>query len=587
MNHEPALLKSADGTPMVLERVEASGRLRGLLFELTVEQRYRNPHSTNVEAVYTFPLPFEAVLLDLDVEIGARKLAAAVVEKRAAEERYEAALDNGRQRGAAGARRRRAVHAQPRQPDGRRARGDPLPLRAAAALRARQPAHSRSPPSSRRATAIRPRAGLAPHQVPATDLAAAYPFALALEIEGDAASGRLRVAVASDRHRAHRARRARRPRRGRLPRSRLRAQRRRPRGAFAGHARAATARACVAIASFCATLPAQARPLPLALKLLVDCSGSMAGDSIAAARRALHRVLMGLEGGDRFSLSRFGIPGAARDAGAGDGRRRERSARAPRRSAGWTRISGGPRWRAALRAVFALGNAAEASDVLAITDGEVWDAEGLVQEARKARQRVFVVGIGSAPAEGVLRRLAEASGGACAFVAPNEDVEGAILAMFARMRAPRVERVEVTWPAPPLWQAPLPSALFGGETVHAIAGFAAPPIGEASIALVPHGDGTALRASAALAGPPAEDDTLSRVAAARRLATLDDAAQLDLALRYRLLTDRTNLLVVAERAAGREGEGPACARAPSRRCMPRGGMGWAACGRWRSSRPPT
>jgi len=69
--------------------------VRGLLFELTVEQCYRNPGRKNIEAVYTFPLPFEAVLLDLDVQIGARKLAAVVVEKKEAEGRYEAAIDQG------------------------------------------------------------------------------------------------------------------------------------------------------------------------------------------------------------------------------------------------------------------------------------------------------------------------------------------------------------------------------------------------------------------------------------------------------------------------------------------------------------
>ena len=69
MNHEPAMLQSTTGQPMTLEGVSARGVVRGLLFELTVEQRYRNPGSKNIEAVYTFPLPFDAVLLDLDVEL--------------------------------------------------------------------------------------------------------------------------------------------------------------------------------------------------------------------------------------------------------------------------------------------------------------------------------------------------------------------------------------------------------------------------------------------------------------------------------------------------------------------------------------
>jgi len=69
MRDQPAMLQSTTGERMALEGVTARGRVRGLLFELTVEQRYRNPGTTNIEAVYTFPLPFEAVLLDLDVEL--------------------------------------------------------------------------------------------------------------------------------------------------------------------------------------------------------------------------------------------------------------------------------------------------------------------------------------------------------------------------------------------------------------------------------------------------------------------------------------------------------------------------------------
>ena len=42
------------------------------------------------------------------------------------------------------------------------------------------------------------------------------------------------------------------------------------------------------------------------LKVLVGCSGSMAGSSIEAARRALDAILTQMSGGDRFSLSRFG-----------------------------------------------------------------------------------------------------------------------------------------------------------------------------------------------------------------------------------------------------------------------------------------
>ena len=55
---EPAaVLRDAEGTPVPLTAVSATGRLEGLIFELTVEQRYENRSARNLEAVFTFPLP--------------------------------------------------------------------------------------------------------------------------------------------------------------------------------------------------------------------------------------------------------------------------------------------------------------------------------------------------------------------------------------------------------------------------------------------------------------------------------------------------------------------------------------------------
>ena len=54
MDNQAAVLRANTGETMVLQGVTAKGNLNGLLFELTVEQRYRNPTETNIEAVYTY-----------------------------------------------------------------------------------------------------------------------------------------------------------------------------------------------------------------------------------------------------------------------------------------------------------------------------------------------------------------------------------------------------------------------------------------------------------------------------------------------------------------------------------------------------
>src|SRR5690606_27007015 len=62
----------------------------------------------------------------------------------------------------------------------------------------------------------------------------------------------------------------------------------------------------VALASLLPTLHAPANEPSLSLKVLVDCSGSMNGDSIEQARQAVARLLNRLSAPDRVSVSAFG-----------------------------------------------------------------------------------------------------------------------------------------------------------------------------------------------------------------------------------------------------------------------------------------
>ncbi len=495
--HEAAILQSVAGEALTLTRVCARGQVDGLLFELTVEQHYRNPSATNIEAVYTFPLPSAAVLLDLDVRLGDRLLTGVVVERRAAEAFYEEAIDKGDT----------AIMLE-RAGDGLcTVNLGNLMAGEEAIIRYRYGELLRFEHASVRVTiptVIAPRYGdpsadnLLPHQVPTADLAVEYPFALSLELAGAIAGG----TIASPSHAI--------------------AVARTEAGVAISLARAAAldrdfvltvgnlpAQSLlavtndgddfVALASFCADVPPRVAELPLALKLVVDCSGSMAGDSIGAAKRAVHRILAGLAPADRFSYSRFGSS-VHHDIAALTNADAAAILAAAECIARTDADLGGTAMRHALESVFALGGADGAADVLIITDGEVFGIDALVASAQRSRQRVFAVGIGSAPAEGVLRQLAEATGGACEFIAPDEDAEAGILRMFSRLRSPRVERAEITWPTPPKWTTAVPSGLFGGETIHVFAGFDALPAGVVALELVAAGDGGPLTARAALPG---------------------------------------------------------------------------------------
>lgn len=551
-------MTTANGDSMLLEGVKASGDLRGVLLEMTVEQRFRNPGTSNVEVVYGFPLPWGAVLLGVDVQLGERRLCGTVVEKTEAEAAYEGALAEGH-----------AAIMLEKNHDrsytlnlGNLAAQETcvVTLRYAQTLAFEQQGLRLLIP-----TVIAPRygdpiadGGLRPHQAPEHSAVAAYPFDIELRLHGELA--RARVASPS-----HPVGVAMRPESGLLQVSLAR------RGALdrdfvlvvdqLAHASVAVAApddvapgGIVALASFCPRVPARG-PATTDVQLLVDCSGSMAGDSIDAARRALQSIVSRMGAGDRFSLSRFGTTVEHRSRGLWQ--LTEVTRLAAQRWIGALQADlGGTEMESALASTFALG-AGASSDVLVVTDGEISAIDATVESARASGHRVFVVGIGSSPAESHLRRLAEATGGACDFVAPGEAVEPAVLRMFARLRSPRLDALRVEWPggAQPRWTSALPRSAFGADTVNVFALFDAPPEGEVRLLGVrAQGDAAEEAIGSARVNAVAEPiDALGRIAAHARVAELgtEDVAQARrLAVAYQLVTDLTNYLLVVERAEG-------------------------------------
>ena len=70
MKNETSTLISSTGEPVVLREVRATGRLRGLLLQMSLKQVFRNDEDENIEVTYTFPLPWGGVLTGLEVTLG-------------------------------------------------------------------------------------------------------------------------------------------------------------------------------------------------------------------------------------------------------------------------------------------------------------------------------------------------------------------------------------------------------------------------------------------------------------------------------------------------------------------------------------
>jgi Ca-activated chloride channel family protein len=538
----------------MLEGIEVSGDLRGLMLDMQLTQRFVNSFNAHAEIVYTFPLPWGAVLLNVEVTLGDKKLTGAVVDKRQAEAKYEEALSAGDA----------AIMLEKNGDQSYSLNlGNIAPkeqcvicLRYAQTLQFEQRGLRLLIP-----TVIAPRyecsgktKNLPAHLALEHDLIVDYPFDINLRIHGAMAHAR----VASPSH----------PigivnkndmltlslaRRGALDRDfvLLLDQLQHDSIAVTGHDKI-NPELRVVMASFCPNIVQDELPV-IAVNLLVDCSGSMAGDSIASARRALQSIVGNLHEGDRYSLSRFGTTV-------------EHRSRAMWRTTPTSKLAakrwvnnldatlGGTEMEEALLSTFTLAQTAT-SDVLMITDGEIANIDSVIESARTSGHRVFIVGIGSSPAESHLRRLAQATGGACDFVAPGEAVEPAILRMFARLRSPRMNAISLAWPegCAPIWVSDLNASVFDSDTVNVFALLPCQSEGYLRLLGRRTGNEEQEEISSVVFGKDAiEGGDLSRVAASNRINAkvnaVDKKTAQALAVSYQLVTEYTNFLLVHERA---------------------------------------
>lgn len=569
--HTFAHCQTAEGEDLHFEGASASGVVNGSLLEMALEQRFRNPQDCNVELVYTFPLPWDAVLLGIEVHLNGQTLRGRVQARQTACDTYEVALSQGHtgvllSRNSNGSYTLELGNLLARETC-------TVVLRYAQHLQPTQGHLRLTLP-----TTLAPRYGDAvrdgrssPHAAHQSDALVQHPFQIAFAVHGPLAQ----ASVASPTHplevqhqdgvlHLRLARSSWLDRDFTLVFSALQ----QPSQALV---------ACdllqpdtsVAMASFVpepGLLAAAASPegaSSAVLKVLVDCSGSMAGDSIQAARSALHRIVDALIPGDRFSLSRFGstVEHRGKALWAGSPAARASAAR-------WVQNlqadMGGTEMEAALQSTFAIAHPGRA-DVLLVTDGAVHAVDAVIAAARNSGHRVFAVGIGSSPSEGLLRSLASATGGACEFVAPGEAVGPAVLRMFHRLRSPAITALRAEWPPgfECLESTAAPGFAFDGDhlTFFARLRCSNPKALSGPVRLLGKVAGSAdgvVLAHATLSAMPDSANTLARLAAhahCTAAALLEQtsatrrASLAALAERYQLVSEDTTFVLVHERSA--------------------------------------
>lgn len=296
---------------------------------------------------------------------------------------------------------------------------------------------------------------------------------------------------------------------------------------------------------------------------VLDVSGSMSGEKLAQAKRALEGLLGSLRDGDRFRLIAFesGVRRFAEQwtSMGGEARRRAVAWLGTLEAGGGTNIAG------ALGEAFRLPPAETALGVVVfLTDGlptvGEQDPERIAAgaEERRDRYRVFAFGIGYDVNTYLLDRLTERARGTTAYITPGADIETSVGRLAAKITSPVLTDVAVAAsPGVELYDLQPGTApdLFTGEELVLLGRYHGGRSGAWSVSVTGRRAGWIERFRTTTAGTATATDYVPRLWAARKAGALSREIRLhgktpelmtalrELALRYGVLTEYTAYLV--------------------------------------------
>ncbi|MDD2991072.1 MAG: VWA domain-containing protein [Zoogloea sp.] len=279
--------------------------------------------------------------------------------------------------------------------------------------------------------------------------------------------------------------------------------------------------------------------------LVIDCSGSMQGDSLSLAKEGVMLALGSLAPNERFGLIAFGTDFEKFDETLQPAN--HNNLEMARRWLEHLGNLGGTDINGALERALDLHDA-QPMDILLLTDGQDWQAGAAIPEAKKKGVRIFPMGIGSAVAEESLHAMADETGGACELITPMEDMSMRIHRHFNRMRQPQMSRLDIAWPSLPMWECRPAHACFAGDAYTVFAAFHTPihePV-QVSFQFGQHEPQVSLTT---LAQDTHSADALVRVGARQRLSALLESDRQSWAIAHQLITSQTDYLITVERTA--------------------------------------
>ena len=195
---------------------------------------------------------------------------------------------------------------------------------------------------------------------------------------------------------------------------------------------------------------------------LLDCSGSMSGDSIKEAKSALEISLRALPEGAHFNIYRFGsnYQSLYKES-------KELTEAGLREALAYLKNTeadlGGTELLAPLQAILETPPTKAGRSILLITDGEIGNEEEVIglMNHHRASTRLFTLGIGAGPNEYLVKALSRTGSGAYEFIFPGERIEPKVLRVFEKLLRKGISDPVIQWGAGVI-QAPEFPILFPG-----------------------------------------------------------------------------------------------------------------------------
>ena len=212
---------------------------------------------------------------------------------------------------------------------------------------------------------------------------------------------------------------------------------------------------------------------PREVVFIIDSSGSMNGGSMTQAKSALHRAIQRLKPTDRFNIIDFDskfdplfynpMPAIYMNI---------------KRGAWFVNNLDADGGTMALGAIkYALESRDIRSNdylrqIIFITDGHVGNEQDLFRVVRESMHddRIFTIGIGSAPNSYLMTKMADLGKGTFTYIGSNSEVEDKMLKLFDKLESPALTNIDIQFPEGVEAEQALGSLgdLYAGETISAV-----------------------------------------------------------------------------------------------------------------------